>query len=317
MAAQLPVDPALPVTAPPIAAPTTAGADSKGWLTRKRAGFVAGTLLVFAVAAFGLLRSFPAGPEARRFQLFWNPVLTAQEPLLVVMAHPIVYHPSLRAQDLNDAGLPDEEQLRQHPLRLPPNLLTGSDFIPVFNQYVGFGDLVAVNEISNMLARHSRNVRIRLASSVEFADLRKTQTLLIGGVTNRWTAQMQQGWRFRLKRTPEKRVVIADTHRPAGTASPERHWQLPPAEDGSAPEDYILICRIHDALTGGLTIVAAGLRQFGTEAAGRVLADPEQLDAILSKLPAGWESRNLQLVLHARVIGNAPAQPDLADSQVW
>jgi hypothetical protein len=64
-------------------------------------------------------------------------------------------------------------------------------------------------------------------------------------------------------------------------------------------------------------MVAAGLKQFGTEAAGRLLADPEQLGAILRKLPAGWESRNLQVVLHARVIGNTPAQPEVEDWHVW
>ena len=40
-------------------------------------------------------------------------------------------------------------------------------------------------------------------------------------------------------------------------------------------------------------------------------------DAILAKLPAGWESKNLQFVLHARVIGNAPALPEVVASHVW
>jgi len=64
-------------------------------------------------------------------------------------------------------------------------------------------------------------------------------------------------------------------------------------------------------------MVGAGLKQFGTEAAGRLLADPEQLGAILAKLPANWESKNLQLVLHARVIRNTPSLPDVVASYVW
>jgi hypothetical protein len=81
-------------------------------------------------------------------------------------------------------------------------------------------------------------------------------------------------------------------------------WSVVAKDDGSAPDDYILICRVHNTYTGGLIIVAAGQKQFGIEAGGRLLADPEQLGVILRKLPAGWENRNLQLVLHARVIGN-------------
>jgi hypothetical protein len=34
-------------------------------------------------------------------------------------------------------------------------------------------------------------------------------------------------------------------------------------------------------------------------------------------LPAGWEDKNLQVVLHVRVIGNTPAQPDVAAQQIW
>jgi hypothetical protein len=34
------------------------------------------------------------------------------------------------------------------------------------------------------------------------------------------------------------------------------------------------------------------------EAAGRVLADADQLGAILRKIPAGWESKNLHTPLN-------------------
>jgi hypothetical protein len=68
--------------------------------------------------------------------------------------------------------------------------LDGNDIIPVFNQYVGYGDMVAADEVTAMLA------------SIEFADLRKAQTLPIGAVTNRWMMQLQQAWRHRLNWTP-------------------------------------------------------------------------------------------------------------------
>jgi hypothetical protein len=114
--------------------------------------------------------------------------------------------------------------------------------------------------------------------------------------------------------------VILDTQdaaaRKAGGEA-VRQWSIVAQDDGSAPEDFILVCRIHSPSTGGWLLVGAGLKQFGTEAAGRLLADPEQLGAILRKLPVGWESKNLQLVLHARVIRNTPALPDVVASFVW
>ena len=152
---------------------------------------------------------------------------------------------------------------------------------------------------------------MRLASSVQFADLRQAQALLIGAFTNRWTMELQQGWRFQFGRTPDRKAAIFDT------VETNQQWRIPAQADGSALEDYILVCRIRNSEAGGLVFVAAGLKQFGTEAAGRLLADPARLGVILGKLPAGWESKNLQIVLHARVIGNTPAQPELVAWHVW
>ena len=62
-------------------------------------------------------------------------------------------------------------------------------------------------------------------------------------------------------------------------------------DDGSTPEDYCLIARIRNSPTGGLLIVSAGIKQFGTEAAGRLLAEPTEFSAILSKLPPAGRRR--------------------------
>jgi hypothetical protein len=265
------------------------------------------------VAAVWKLRA--PSPNLEAFQRFWDPVWRAPDPLFIAMAHPIVYHPSGRAVRLSEQNLPPQELPLQRALQVPPKELNGSDMVPVFNQYVGFGDMIAANEVSAMLARKSRAVRVRMASAIEFADLRNTQTLLIGAVTNRWTMEMQQAWRFRFSWLPGTRTVIVDTQaNPAGDGG---QWSVVAKDDGSTPDDYTLVCRIHSSYTGGLILVAAGLKQFGTEAAGRLLADPEQLGVILRKLAPGWENKNLQVVLHARVIGNTPALPDVVASYVW
>ena len=139
----------------------------------------------------------------------------------------------------------------------------------------------------------------------------EAQTPPIGAVTNRWTMEMQQAWRFRLSWKPGTSTIIVDTQSKPGGAS---QWFVSAKDDGSTPDDYLLVCRIHSAYTGGLILVAAGLKQFGTEAAGRLLADPDQLGTILGKLSPGWENKNLQVVLHARVIGNTPALPEVVAS---
>jgi hypothetical protein len=248
--------------------------------------------------------------ETAAFRAFWQPVLSASEPLTIAVAHPIVYHASRRAMKLNQDLLgPTKEG--QRALQLPPKALDGSDMVPVLNQYVGFGDMLVATEVTSMMARNQHASRVRFASAVEFADMRTSPTLLIGAVTNRWTVEFQSNWRFRFVRRDDMRVVIEDT------AKPGSEWAIDSKDDGSSPEDYILIARIRNSVTGGVILVGAGLKQFGTEAAGHLLADSDHLGAILRKLPTGWENKNLQIVLHAQVIGNTPAQPGVVASHVW
>ena len=302
--AAAPVVPAVePEPAPPLPEAPAPIARSRRWV------WVAAAVVIGA-AAFAAAQLGGDSANGRAFQQFWSPVLEAPDPLLVAVAHPIVYHASGRALKMSEEALPPPPTPQQRAIQVPPEKLNGSDFVPVFNQYVGFGDMVVATEITSMLAGRSKGVRLRMANAVEFADLRKQPALLIGAVTNRWTMEMQQAWRFRFLYSPGTKTVIADTVE-------ERQWTIPSKDDGSTIDDYLIVSRVHSAQTGGLILVAAGLKQFGTEAAGRVLADPDQLGPILRQLPTGWESRNVQLVLHARVIGNTPAQPEIVATHVW
>ena len=253
-----------------------------------------------------------ANPDERAFTRFWEPVFHSTEPLLLVIPHPIVYHPSARAMQLSEANLPPQDPNVPRPIHVPPDKLDGSDMLPVLNQYVGFGDLVAVNEVTGMLAQRSKKVRIRMANEVEFPDLRKTDTLLVGAISNRWTMQLQQNWRFQFRWTPAVRTVIIDTK-----SQEHRQWFVDSKADESYQEDYVVVARMRNSLTGGLLVLGAGLKGFGTEAAGRLLADTEQLGSLLRKLPSGWDAKNVQIVLHVKVIGNAPGQPELVAWHVW
>jgi hypothetical protein len=64
-------------------------------------------------------------------------------------------------------------------------------------------------------------------------------------------------------------------------------------------------------------IVAAGVEQFGTEAAGRFLADRTQMNAVLKGLGKDWPNQNLELVMHDKVIDNSPAAPELVAAYTW
>ena len=277
---------------------------------RTRTAGVGALVLLVLVSSIAAIQWTRKNAPDEGFRRFWEPILATPDPLLLAVANPLVYHPSARAMRLSLENRPAEKVTTQVPIDVPANKLDGSDLIPVSNQYVGYGDMVVAAEVAGILGRKAKPFRVRLASGVQFADLRQGQTLLIGSITNRWTMELSQAWRFQFAQIPGLETVIVDTQT-------QRRWRVPSHQDGSTPEDYMLICRIRSSITGGLVMVAAGVKQFGTEAAGRLLSDAGQLSAVLAKLPKGWEEKNLQIVLHSRVIGNTPGQPDVEAWHVW
>lgn len=64
-------------------------------------------------------------------------------------------------------------------------------------------------------------------------------------------------------------------------------------------------------------MIGAGLNVYGTEEAGRILTDRDALRPILNKLPQNWASKNLQLILHVEVVGDAPAMPEMVAVTAW
>ena len=68
--------------------------------------------------------------------------------------------------------------------------------------------MIAANEVTSMLARKSHMVRLRLASNIEFADLRMCRRCSSGRSPTGGLLEMQQAWRFRFSWTPDTRAVI-------------------------------------------------------------------------------------------------------------
>ncbi len=281
----------------------------------RRLAVALAALVVVISSAFMAAKLTGSNSNQDAFTRFWAPVFESRQPLLIAVAHPLVYRPSSRSARMSPERPPALTLPLQRVIQAPANPLDGGEVVPVPDQFVGFGDMVAGTEVSALLARRSKAVRIALASTIPFSQLQKTPTLLVGALTNRWTMELQTAWKLQFAWTPERKPLIVD--RGGG----DRQWIVPAKDHEAAPEaapkDYILISRISNSVTGGTVLVAAGLKQFGTEAAGRLLTDPEQLGGVLQKLPAGWESRNLQLLMQVTVIDSSPAQPELVAWQIW
>jgi hypothetical protein len=87
--------------------------------------------------------------------------------------------------------------------------------------------------------------------------------------------------------------------------------------DFHTDEDYAVLSRAFDPQTHTMIVLVSGCTQYGTEAAAELITDSTLLGDALRGAPDGWQGKNLQLVLHMKVIANAPASPQVIASHYW
>jgi hypothetical protein len=264
------------------------------WRPRRLLWLAPALLLLSAVLYFAI----PAFQSVSAFERFWAPALHDKSAELIVLAHPQVFlrriHPSVLPDPVSGATK------------------TEQDFLAVHDQYAGIGDAIAVGELAAMLTRHSKPFRVRVGSQVEFTELRDSPAVLIGAYTNRWTMELTKNLRFRFE-IDRQGAYITDA------TDPKQRWesQVANSASGFSPEEYILICRMPHSVSGGFTVICAGLTHYGTETAGRLVAQPALLEPVLQALPRDWPNKNLEVVLHASVLGNASTSPKVVAAHLW
>ena len=104
-------------------------------------------------------------------------------------------------------------------------------------------------------------------------------------------------------RTP---VGITDDGKPTPVG---RSPNLP--ADRRTTEDYAIVSRVFHPDTHAMLVEVAGITQYGTDAAADLVTNPDLMAEALRGAPADWQKKNLQLVLHVKVISGAPSSPQV------
>ena len=274
-----PVAAAVPVPTPPIE--TIPAAQGRKW-NRLAIGLVAG--LLFVGASYWLVfRGFSTTP----LDQFWAPVFTGSSPVLLCAAFVPVWG---RERDA-DPSLP----------------VRAEDFVKLNDQFVGGGDLIATSRLSAMLARMHRPYRLKVGADA-FADLRAGPAVLVGYSYTRWK-EISSQMRYFI-RDSAGFVGITDNGKPT-------EWSLPNLpRDRHTAEDYAIVSRVFHPDTHAMLVEIAGITQYGTDAAGDLVTNPDLLAEAMGNEP-GWQHKNLQLVLHVKVIAGAPSAPTVVKAHYW
>src|ERR1700722_1387010 len=247
-------------------------------------------LVAIALAAVLWVRSRPA---TTALDEFWSPVLKGSAPVSLCVAFVPVY-------GLN-GGLN-----RSPAAAAPPK---PDDFVLLTDQFVGGGDLVASSRISAMLARMQHPYQLRIGSDVSFQDLRAAPAILVGYSYTRWK-EISSQLRFFID-TSREPVGITDNGKLTELTLPN----LP--ADRRTSEDYAIVSRVFHPDTHAMLVELAGITQYGTEAAADLVTNSDLMAEALRSAPKDWPNKNLQLVLHIKVISGTASSPQVVKTNFW
>jgi len=268
---------------------------------------IALSLLVLVGLLAYWLHSAPDDPLSD----FWQPVLASPKPAILCLGHPVVYLLSPRVHQRFRAKYGRNLDQGPYELKFEPAEVLGSDIISVPDQFVGVGDAQAAYRVASRLQGLGKQTEMRIGNDVSFSELRLSPAVLIGAYSNQWTMKISNQFRFVFDMQEDRKRIVDRT-------SPGRLWSPPyMSPTGKVSEDYAIVSRVFHSESGQVMISAAGITNYGSQAAGEFLADSRLFRQTLTFAPPNWQRMNFQVVLKTKIFGSAPAPPEVVAAYFW
>ena len=275
--------------------PATAGeppqpAVSRSLWTRAALG-VAGVGL-FAMAVMLVIHNRP--PPATDLDRFWAPVVESPGAAQICIGQTGMYY----APGVFSA----KEQPRLDALE------------PMRDRFVYMGDAICMTRLSGYLYSKGKECRYRGAMTTPYSELRGYPVVLIGIFNNQWTLRLTEKLRYQLGRNAANTVIqVRDSQGPLefpySLAVKDTLW--------NTDADFSVITRVFDPRTERWVIAGGGVTQYGTMAVGDFLSKPEYFRQAVSKAPADWARKNMQIVLETKIEGGTPGPPKVLATHFW
>lgn len=284
----------------PVALPASRRLRSLPWLV------TSAVLAILLTGAFGVFHK----SQRATLDRFWTPFLQSSESVLFCLGHAQVFtlSPEFRSAYFHDHPPSKDPEPRAVQLA-PEQPVKGKDLVSVQGQFVGIGGAQSVQMLSSLFAARGKSSSLRIGSDLSFADLRTHPTVLIGAFSNRWTLQINRDVRFYFDEATGEQIC--------DRKDPNVRWKLERNEEGREVVDYAVITRLLRWSSGQTVVDASGITQYGCRAAGELLANEQALGAAMRNAAAGWEDKNVQLVLRSRVVRMTAGPPEVIAVFVW
>lgn len=271
---------------------------------------------VVVLAGLALIGStiYRARASQSALQKFWSPALSSTEPVLICLAKPLVYRPSVelyqRHSKTPEKFLGQFARLSQRPDLQPDDKLMWNDMVEYPDYGLAVGDVYTAIRLSGLFGQIGKKNQVRIGGDYSFEDLRNSPAVVIGAFNNRWTMQMTSNLHFAFVDEGDQSLIREEG--PSG-----RRWYSKTDSNGKAMEDYSVVTRLLNSRTGQFVVFVAGIKSYGTQAAGEFVSSPEYLQKALQKAPPDWEGRNVQIVLETPVTDGLPGPLQVVAIYVW
>ena len=245
-------------------------------------------LAVVLLAILLYLKPWAAKPALDRF---WTPVIETPSPVLLCVGPP---YPGAVPKDLQPKSL--------------------GEYLMSEVQHVALADATTLARVAGLLQTKGKPFRIRAQGSTDLADLRDGPVVLIGAFNNDWTIRLTGQLRYTFEGPAGAGTFwIQDRKNPG-----QRPWTLDMFRRSvELTDDYAIVSRVLDATTGRLVVVAGGIANYGTLAAGEFLTDPRLMEEVAARAPRNWDRKNLQVVLETRLIEGSAGRPRIVATDFW
>lgn len=150
---------------------------------------------------------------------------------------------------------------------------------------------------------------IRPTSEVSLTEMRGHPVILLGAYSNEWTLRLVNSLRYRLTEQPQMEIY--------DSVDPSVHWARPAQLAYEEADDYAIVARFCDQLTGNLVVIAGGIGKNGTEAAAQFITSSRYLNLLDTPRSRDWANKNIEFVIRIKVVEGKAGPPWLESVYVW
>ncbi len=245
--------------------------------------------------------ALPPNPADQALADFWEPMTTGPATVTFCLGEP--------ARDSSKDSDPDKAILQS---KLTEPLYFRLRQSGLF----ALADVTTLTRMSEPLQKQHKSFRVSAASAASFAQLREGPAVLIGAFDNLWTMRLTRDLRFGFD-SVDGNASIVDRRKNGDTSAKNQWftaWDLPYEK---LSRDHAIVARFRDSVTGQPVVIAAGISEEGTEAAGELLSNPTDLANLLSKAPPNWRNMNMEAVIETQVIEGHSGPPQVLAVEFW